>query len=72
MTLPASLTTIGNSAFYGCTSLTTVIFKGTIAEANFGATNTFPGDLRDKYLDLDGGPGTYTRMPGYNVWTKQP
>ena len=31
----------------------------------------FPGDLKDKYLARDGGPGTYRRLVGGNNWRKQ-
>jgi len=33
--------------------------------------HTYLGDLRQKYLAEDGGPGTYTRASGGEVWTKQ-
>jgi hypothetical protein len=31
----------------------------------------FPGDLVAKYLSSNGGPGTYTRTPPNDTWTKQ-
>lgn len=34
ITIPASVTSISGYAFYGCTSLTTIIFKGTMAQWN--------------------------------------
>jgi hypothetical protein len=68
VTIPESVTTIYTIAFSGCTSLASVTFNGTITADGFG-TNTFPGDLIDKYLA--GGPGTYTRSAGSNTWTKR-
>jgi hypothetical protein len=75
ITIPASVTSIVNTAFYNCTGLTSVTFAGTIS-GTFG-TSSFPGDLRDKYLAAGGGIGTYTRSGGGTtedpyVWTKQP
>jgi len=74
ITIPNSATSIGEGAFYKCTSLASVTFEGKISSANFAVTNeysdTFPGDLRAKYLA--GGIGTYTRPNGSsNTWTKQ-
>jgi len=40
-----------------------------ITSSNF--VDSFPGDLRDKYLASDGGPGTYKRFAGGGVWKKQ-
>jgi len=40
-----------------------------IASNNFSSSNSFPGDLRDKYLA--GGIGTYTRASGSETWTKK-
>jgi len=71
VTIPNSVTSIGGGAFYGCNSLTSVNFEGTISSSNFdvgGNFPTFPGDLRDKYLA--GGPGTYTRPNGSDTWTR--
>jgi len=68
ITIPASITAIGKWAFLRCSSLATVTFEGTITPANFNDdANTFPGDLRAKYLT--GGAGTYTKRG--NAWTKQ-
>jgi hypothetical protein len=66
--IPNSVTGIGEYAFFGCTSLTTVIFEGVIAQTDFG--NAFNGDLRFKYLATNGGPGTYTNQGG-NRWSKR-
>ena len=70
ITIPASVTSIGVTAFIGCTNLTSVTFLGrveVISTSNAG--RGFPGDLREKHLA--GGPGTYTRQRGGEVWTKQ-
>jgi len=71
VTIPANITSIGYWAFCG-TNLTSVTFAGTISEPDFSDFYSFPGDLRDKYLALGGGPGTYTtENPGDNaVWVK--
>jgi len=73
VTIPNSVTSIGDSAF-DCRGLTSVIFRGTIASANFNSS-AFSGDLRTKFYATDatnGTPGTYTRVSGSNTWTKQP
>ncbi|MDR2495301.1 MAG: leucine-rich repeat domain-containing protein [Spirochaetaceae bacterium] len=74
--LPSSLTAIGGHAFNGCASLTSVTFECDLVRATFGGGTyeSFPGDLREKYLAAqNGGAGTYTR-PGTesDTWTKQP
>ena len=66
--IPASFNNILATAFEGCTSLTSVTFLGTTSITN---SNSFPGDLRAKYLAANGGPGTYTRQRGSDTWTKQ-
>jgi hypothetical protein len=80
VTIPASVTTISSSAFKGCTSLARVTFAGTIDSGSFdnstGENSAFPGDLRTKYFDTNGGIGTYTttRATGDSntaVWTKE-
>jgi len=78
VTIPDSVTRIGEGTF-GCESLTSVTFQGTISSDNFGVkgwTQPFQGDLRSKYLA--GGIGTYTtstpvpeRYEWIPVWTKQ-
>jgi len=71
--VPNSVTSIGSEAFYGCTSLTSVTFQGTITSENFSSNGSgvFEGDLKKKYLASDGGPGTYKRFVGGSTWTKQ-
>jgi hypothetical protein len=77
VTIPNSVTSIGVEAFNSCDRLTSVTFQGTIAANNLGGVSfnffhsPFPGDLRDKYLASDGGPGTYKRFAGGNEWRKQ-
>jgi len=71
VTIPNKVTTIESFAFQSCTSLTSVTFQGTIASGRFSNNNTFPGDLRDKYLADDGGPGTYRRFSNGEIWRKQ-
>jgi len=70
ITIPNSVTSIGIWAFDSCTGLTSVTFQGAITPANFNSS-TFPGDLREKYLAVGGGIGTYTRVSGSNIWIKQ-
>jgi hypothetical protein len=67
--IPASVTRIDARAFSRCDELVSVIFEGVIDANNFRSNDSFPGDLRVKYLA--GGPGTYTRQRGSNTWTKQ-
>jgi hypothetical protein len=76
VTIPNTVTKIGDQAFYLCTSLTSVTFQGTIpasgfADNAFGSGKITLGDIRDKYLAAGGGAGTYTR-PDTNstTWTK--
>ena len=72
VTIPASVESIGNIAFNGCTNLTSVTFMGTVSlYINTAAGSVFPGDLKAKYEAANGGPGTYTRQRGSDVWTKQ-
>jgi len=73
ITIPGSVTSIGSYAFDGCSGLTSVTIQGKITSANFASLSPFPGDLRDKYLAANGGPGTYTRPSGSSdTWTRQP
>jgi len=75
VTIPASVTSIGDAAFRYCSSLTSVTFQGSIPSSGFSnnpASPVFIGDLRTKYLA--GGPGTYTTTAPVSirsVWTKQ-
>jgi len=59
-----------NRTFEGCKNLTSVTFEGQI-DLSIGPNSPFPGDLVDKYFASDGGPGTYKRSTGGNVWRKQ-
>jgi hypothetical protein len=62
------VTTIGEGAFVSCTALTSVTFSSSSPGAG-SHQNSFPGDLRAKYLA--GGVGTYTRPNGTSTtWTK--
>jgi len=70
VTIGNGVTSIRQQAFEGCTSLTGVTFRGTIPSGNFSVRDSFPGDLRDKFLA--GGIGMYTRPNGSSTtWTKQ-
>ena len=68
ITIPANVKSIEIMAFYGCSNLTSVTFEGAISTANFSASLSFPGNLRDRYLVY--GTGTYTRTAGSDSWTK--
>ena len=65
VTIPASVTSIGEGAFGGCYFLTRVTFEG--ATAITMASDAFVGDLKTVYAA--GGAGTYTKSD--NNWTKQ-
>jgi Flp pilus assembly protein TadD len=65
VTIPYSVTRIGEDAFYGCTNLTSVTFEQSYSLPS----GIFPGDLAAKHNARDGGPGTYTRFAGSQVWT---
>jgi hypothetical protein len=70
LTIPDSVTIIQQYAFFYCTSLNKVTFLGIINSVNFSPTGYyFIGDLRVKYLA--GGIGTYTRVEGSEIWTKE-
>jgi len=73
VTIPNSVTDIGEMAFY-LSGLTSVTFQR--ADTDIVLDNSFPGDLRVKYLR--GSIGTYTTTPApanryewERVWTKQ-
>ena len=68
--IPYNVTRIGGGAFESCTSLTSVTFQGKISTFE-GWSSPFPGDLGEKYLASDGGPGIYKRFAGGNTWKKQ-
>jgi hypothetical protein len=83
VTIPSKIggkpvTSIGNSAFAGCTSLVSVMFKGTIPSSG-SDSDAFSdlGDLWDKFYATDpanGTPGTYTTtapVNQYSVWNKK-
>jgi len=78
VTIPDSVTSIGQAAFIACTSLTSVTFQGAIPSSGFNASSPFMGDLRDKFYaanPANGTPGTYTTtapVDDESVWTKQP
>ena len=67
--IPASVEKIESRAFSRCNELVSVTFQGVISANNLRNNDSFPGDLREKYLA--GGPGTYTRQRGSNTWTKR-
>jgi hypothetical protein len=74
VTIPNSVEEIREGAFGDCTSLTSVTFEGNRTFNNIrntvGDYRSFNGDLVYKYLANDGGPGTYTRFVGGDVWKK--
>jgi len=71
ITIPNKVTRIGDKAFDGCTSLLKVTFTSTIPESGFSSVNSFPGDLRGKYLAE--GIRTYSRTSGSGtIWTGTP
>jgi Flp pilus assembly protein protease CpaA len=75
VTIGKGVTIILYLAFFGCNNLTSVTFQGTISSSGVDS-DTFNGlgDLRDKFYSINatnGTPGTYTRVPGGSVWTKQ-
>jgi hypothetical protein len=70
--IPNSVTRIARNAFDGCENLTSVTFQGTIPEDEFPFL--WEQDLRNKYLYLAGGIGTYTTTAPVqwdSKWTKQ-
>ena len=66
---------IGDAAFYNCTSLVSVTFQGTIASSLFNADAFYElGNLRARFYannPSNGTPGTYTRAAGSSSWTRQ-
>jgi len=73
VTIGTGVTNIGEMAFVGCTSLTEVVFLGTLTETGFhGYAFGTADDLRNKYLGYGGGVGRYTKPNGTSTtWTKQ-
>jgi hypothetical protein len=72
VTIGSGVKGIGMQAFANCGKLTSVTFQGTIpADSINSAGETFPGDLRAKYLAANGGIGTYTRPANGTTWTKK-
>ena len=73
ITIHAGITSIGKGAFRDCPNLTSVTFQGLISSVNLASSsdNPFDGNLRDKYLDANGGIGTYVRVKDGSAWTKQ-
>jgi hypothetical protein len=81
--IPNSVTFVGNETFNDCSNLTSVTFLGTFIKAKdqyaitgFYAYNTFPGNLFERFFDIDplnGTPGTYTRASTSSsaAWTRQ-
>jgi len=79
VTIPSNVIGIRAGAF-GKTNLISVTFEGTISLSSFEdmstieGTESFPGDLRNKFYETDqdnGTPGTYTRPDtSSTTWTK--
>jgi uncharacterized repeat protein (TIGR02543 family) len=70
--IPERITEIDTAAFWGCTSLTSVTFRGEGIKFN---ETSFPPDydwnLYEVYHGANGGKGTYTRPNGEsNAWIK--
>jgi hypothetical protein len=79
--IPRNVNRIEGNAFQDCTSLNSVTFQGAIVRSNFGVlgltgvngnpVDLFPGNLAARYLDTDGGVGTYIRLANGQTWRKQ-
>jgi hypothetical protein len=71
VTLPSALISIGNSAFQGCSDLTSVIFgAGSNITTAWDNSTFFSGaDLWNVYTS-GSKPGTYTRDSGGTTWTQ--
>jgi hypothetical protein len=74
--IPSSVTSIGDRAFIGCSSLTSVTFAGNnITDGDFGII-AFPegssgyGGETLKTAYSTGKAGTYTRAANGSTWTK--
>jgi hypothetical protein len=75
LTIPDSVTSIGDYAFWYCTSLRTVNFNGTIPSVGF-SSSAFPGNLAVVYYSTNPSIGTpvyfTTTNPGvYPNWVRQ-
>jgi len=70
ITIPNSVTSIGDWNFWFCNNLTSVTFQDGRTKILHIDSFTFPGDLIEK-LKVGGLGGTYTRESGGNTWTKQ-
>jgi hypothetical protein len=42
-----------------------------LPSADGSPATLFPGDLAARYLDTNGGPGTYIRLANGRAWRKQ-
>jgi hypothetical protein len=58
--IPSGVASIGDGAFYGCTSLASVTFEGTIPAEAFSrySPNSFPSDLHGKFYASNRTNGT--------------
>jgi len=71
ITIPNSITYIGEGSFTQCVNLNSVTFLGTIAPQRFHP-RSFPANLREEYLN--NGVGTYTAERadiGWKKWKKK-
>ena len=81
ITIPGTVTELGDFVFEGCTSLEKIIFKGTIEQwkalesnsyGNYDAIGVECSDGKYRYrvtYDLDGGVNAASNPPGYTVLT---
>ncbi|MDR0304192.1 MAG: leucine-rich repeat protein [Chitinispirillales bacterium] len=69
--IPASVIKIQGDAFYGCDNLVKVTFDCDINNSDNFQSQSFPGDLRTKYMGSGGGAGTYERTLDSEEWTKR-